>query len=465
MPGAPTGLTATAGNGQVALAWTAPASTGGSAITGYTATGSPGGTCTSATLGCTVTGLTNGTSYTFTVTATNGVGTGPASSPASATPATVPGAPTGLIATAGNAQVALTWTAPASNGGSAITGYTVTASPGAGRARSASLGCTVTGLTNGTLYSFTVTATNAVGTGPPSASASATPQAPPPPPTVPGAPTGLTATPGNAQVTLAWTAPASNGGSAITGYTVTGSPGRDVLLVEPRLHGHGLTNGTLYSFTVTATNAVGTGLASGAASATPTAPPPPPTVPGAPTGLTATAGNAQVALAWTAPASNGGSAITGYKVYRSTTTGTETLLTTLGVVTSYTNTGLTNGTTYFYKVTAVNAVGESARSGEASAKPVTVPSAPRNVTATRSATKGVNLAWTAPSSTGGSAITAYRIYRSTSTGTETFLVATGNVTSYVDTATTAGVRYYYKIAAVNAVGTGPLSAEVNARAR
>ncbi|MFI5226475.1 MAG: fibronectin type III domain-containing protein, partial [Candidatus Limnocylindrales bacterium] len=311
----------------------------------------------------------------------------------------------------------------------------------------------------GTSYTFTVTATNGVGTGPASAPASATPA------TVPGAPTGLTATAGNAQVALAWIAPASNGGSAITGYTVTGSPGGTCSSSSLGCTVTGLTNGTLYSFTVTATNSVGTGLASGAASATPTAPPPPPTVPGAPTGLTATAGNAQVALAWTAPASNGGSAITGYKVYRSTTTGTETLLTTLGVVTSYTNTGLTNGTTYFYKVTAVNAVGESARSGEASAKPVTVPSAPRNVTATRSATKGVNLAWTAPSSTGGSAITAYRIYRSTSTGTETFLVATGNVTSYVDTATTAGVRYYYKIAAVNAVGTGPLSAEVNARAR
>ena len=96
---------------------------------------------------------------------------------------------------------------------------------------------------------------------------------------------------------------------------------------------------------------------------------------------------------------------------------------------------------------------------------MTVPSAPRSVTATRSATKGVNLAWTAPSSTGGSPITAYRIYRSTATGTETFLVAIGNVTSYVDTATSAGVRYYYKIAAVNAVGVSPLSAEVNARAR
>src|SRR5207247_973133 len=145
---------------------------------------------------------------------------------ASATPVappTVPGAPTGLAATPGNAQVSLAWTAPASNGGSPITGYTATASPGGATCTTTgTTNSTASGQTNGTLYSFSVTATNAVGTGPASAPASATPVAPP---TVPGAPTGLAATPGNAQVSLAWTAPASNGGSPITGYTATASPG------------------------------------------------------------------------------------------------------------------------------------------------------------------------------------------------------------------------------------------------
>ena len=80
-------------------------------------------------------------------------------------------------------------------------------------------------------------------------------------------------------------------------------------------------------------------------------------------------------------------------------------------------------------------------------------------------TKGVNLTWAAPTSNGGAGITAYRIYRSTSTGTETFLIAVGNVTNFTDTATTAGVRYYYKITAVNVAGEGPKSAEANARAK
>jgi PKD repeat protein len=98
------------------------------------------------------------------------------------------------------------------------------------------------------------------------------------------------------------------------------------------------------------------------------------TVPGAPTGLTATAGTGQVSLSWTPPASDGGENINSYHVYRGTSAGSETLLTSggcsgLGAVTTCTDTGLTAGQTYFYKVTAVNPVGEGAQSNETSATP------------------------------------------------------------------------------------------------
>jgi alpha-tubulin suppressor-like RCC1 family protein/serine protease inhibitor ecotin len=168
-PGKPTGATATPGNGSAVVSWTAPVDNGGSAITGYTVTSTPGSyTCTTiGALSCTVSGLTSGTSYTFTVHATNVAGNGIESDASSSvTPATVPGKPTGATATAGNGSALVYWTAPVDNGGSTITGYTVTSSGDAKTCTSSATNCTVSGLTSGQPYTFTVTATNAAGTGP-----------------------------------------------------------------------------------------------------------------------------------------------------------------------------------------------------------------------------------------------------------------------------------------------------------
>jgi Zn-dependent metalloprotease len=180
---------------------------------------------------------------------------------------TVPASPTGASAAPGDAQAVVSWTAPANNGGSSITGYVVTASPGGGTASTTgALTSTVSGLTNDMSYTFTVTATNAIGTSSASAPSSAViPKAS----TAPGAPTGVNATPGNAQAVVSWTAPASNGGSSITGYTVTASPGGKTATTTGVTAATvtGLKNGTSYTFTVTATNAIGTSSASAASTA------------------------------------------------------------------------------------------------------------------------------------------------------------------------------------------------------
>jgi hypothetical protein len=447
-PGAPTNIAATAGNGQATVSWTAPASNG-STITGYTVTSSPGGktATTTGAITATVTGLTNGTAYTFTVTATNAKGTGPASAASAAiTPTGPPSAPTAVTATPGNTQAVVSWTAPASNGGSAITGYTVTSAPGAKTATTTgATTATVTGLTNGTAYTFTVTAKNAKGTSPASAASTAvTPAAPP------GAPTAVSATAGNAQAAVSWIAPSSTGGSPITGYTVTSNPGGLTATTTGALTATvtGLTNGTAYTFTVVARNTASSGPASTASNAvTPTGPP------GAPTSVAATAGNAQATVSWTAPASNGGSPITGYTVTSSP--GGITASTT-GATTA-TVSGLTNGTTYTFTVTATNAKGTGAASlPSAVVTPTGLPGAPTSVTAT-AADGQATVSWTAPASNGGSPITGYTVI----SGPGGLMASTTGAVSVAVTGLTDGIAYTFTVTATNLNGTGPRSAVSN----
>jgi len=175
-PEPPTGVSATPGNGEATVTWTAPAD-GGSPITGYTVTSAPGGfTCTTATTSCVVTGLTNGTAYTFTVVAQNSAGASSASAASTpATPRTVPDAPTNVTGKPGKGQVIVSWAPPMNNGGAAVIDYTVTLAPGGLTCTTTSTSCAVAGTTNGTAYTFTVTARNAAGSSAPSTAGSLRP--------------------------------------------------------------------------------------------------------------------------------------------------------------------------------------------------------------------------------------------------------------------------------------------------
>ncbi len=288
-PGPPTIGTATStGQTGATVAFTAPVSNGGANITSYTVTSSPaGGAGTLAQAGSgtiTVTGLTPGTAYTFTVTATNSAGTStPSSASNSITTSvvTAPGPPTiGTATSTGQTGATVAFTAPVSNGGANITSYTVTSSPAGGAGTLAQAGSgtiTVTGLTPGTAYTFTVTATNSAGTSTPSsASNSITTSVV----TAPGPPTIGTATStGQTGATVAFTAPVSNGGANITSYTVTSSPAGGAGTLAQAGSGTitvtGLTPGTAYTFTVTATNSAGTSTPSSASNSITTSVAPP----------------------------------------------------------------------------------------------------------------------------------------------------------------------------------------------
>lgn len=269
-----------------------------------------------------------------------------------------PGAPTSVVGTFGNQQVSVAFSEPAQIG-TGIPTYTATSSPGGFTASGASSPLVVTGLSNGTSYTFTVTATNNFGSTTSAPSSAVTPAVAP---STPGAPTP---TRGDTQVSLTWTAP-SNGGSAITDYLVqyssdsgsTWTTFADGTSATTSATVTGLTNGTSYVFRIAAVNIAGTSSYSSASTAVT-----PAGVPVAPAAPTPTAGNASVSLSWTAPSANG-SAITDYKIYYATSAGgTYTLFSdTVSTTTSVTVTGLTNGTAYFFKVAAVNAVGDSALS-------------------------------------------------------------------------------------------------------
>jgi uncharacterized protein YhjY with autotransporter beta-barrel domain len=347
VPGAPTGANATAGNAQASISFTAPASNGGAAITGYTATSSPGGfTGSCAASPCTVTGLTNGTAYTFTVTATNSVGTGSASAASnSVTPSTVPSAPTGVTASSSTPSQAVVTFSAANNNGSAITGYTVTSSPAGGvdsNAGSTSLSHVITGLTNGTAYTFTVTATNGDGTGPASAASnSVTPKA---------AQTITFANPGTQNFGTTPTLTAT----ATSGLTVTFSSATTAVCTITS--GGSLTFVTAGSCTINA-NQTGNGTY-GPAPTVPQTFTVAAVVPGAPIIGTATSPNSgQASVSFTAPAFTGGAAITQY-----TTTSSPGGLTATCAAAPCVVTGLTNGTAYTFTVTATNLAGTGAPS-------------------------------------------------------------------------------------------------------
>jgi titin len=484
LPTAPVTLTATAGDGLVALAWQAPTDSGRSPITSYLVREwTDGGTAViiptgSDALAITLAGKANGTLYHYQVAAQNAVGAGPWSNEAQATPqaglTNTPAAPTGLAATASDTAVGLRWQAPADNGGSAIVDYTVGYKLAGSdnwttvRIGSDALSYTVTGLVNGQGYEFVVAAVNAIGQGPWSATAAATPQAGLN--RVPSQPLSLQATAGNGEVGLSWQVPADDGGSAVIDYVIqykaageatwhSQYAGSDATVATVR----GLVNGTAYSFRVAAVNGIGIGDWSIAATATPDATAA--QTPSAPLSLEATAGDGQVGLSWQPPTDNGGSGIVDYVVqyktaadatWRSERTGTTAL--------RHTITGLVNGTAYSFRVAAVNGIGVGAWSAEAAATPQTglsrTPSEPRNLHATPGDTQ-IGLAWQAPASDGGSPVLQYAIaYRTAPDGVWLVQETDSPTTAYTLQGLVNGQAYEIKAAAVNAVGQGPWSAAV-----
>ena len=401
----------------------------------------------------------------------------------------VPAAPTSLTAAAAATTIPplafdLSWTAPASDGGSAITKHQYRHKTGSGAfgswtdiANSAAGGTnatsyTVKGLTASnppTTFTFEVRAVNANDESTASNQASATVDVP--------ASVFPTVTPGAGEVRVEWTTPANNG-SAILKYQAwvfddtnqieitayADIPGSDANTTSHTVTG--LVNGIAHVVAIRAVNSVGHSAASLPDAVTPVTVP---TAPTAPTSLEATPGDGSVRLRWQAPASDGGNTITGYEYRQKTGTGSfGSWMNIVGAdenTTEHTVTRLTNGTAYTFEVQARNEEGESGPSNQASATPAAVPSAPRSFTATAGNAE-VRLQWLAPASNGGSAILRYE-YRVSDDGGDNWSPdwadipgSDGNTTEYTVTGLADGTLYTFEVRAVNTGGPGAESNEV-----
>ena len=364
-----------------------------------------------------------------------------------------PDAPTGLTVSYTEPNANLTWVAPTVTNGSAIIGYKVETS------LDNSTWSPITVLTNTNVtYSHTnptvgvdnyyrVSAINSIGTGVPGNVANVLVA------TIPTAPLSLTTTQTVPFVhDLSWSVPSDDGDTPVTNYKVyrDGSLITTLGTVTTYQDNTMQHTGHTHSYEVSAVNLIGESPKSNASSITSW------NVPDATTGVTATArAGQQNELDWTAPANNGGSPITGYHIQSSTDNVTFTDVVASTTTQPYNHTGLTQGSTYYYKISAISAVGEGAF-GTASATVGDVPDAPVSLTVVPQAGMQATITITIPNDN-GYAISSYTLHRS-SDNFATFTVLNSQTSNViVDYPLNIGTSYKYKALATNSLGDSALS--------
>jgi titin len=446
IPYPPATFTGIAGYKSVILSWPEPEYTGNFEISYYTVKNITLDISTKVKgLTTTFTGLTN-QPYIFTISATNKEDYASTTyNTVTVTPYDLPGAPRNIIGESGDKSIKLSWLEPISDGGSDITGYTITWSTGNVNTESTDTNITINDLINGTAYTFTVVAINAGGNSLGTTSSAISPGS------VPDAPTITSITRGNNTASVYFSAPEDDGGNDITGYlySINGdvdenyTPTSDTaspIIID------GLNNDLAYTVYLKAVNAIGNSIASNSIPMSTV------TVPGAPTILLATVADSSTIVSFTAPTSSGGNAITDY-LY-STDNGTS-YISADKTTTPITITDLTNGDDYTIKLKAVNDIGAGPASDSVTVSPATTPVAPTIylVGGSQQITVYITTNYDESENNGGRAITKYEYSTDDGLSYESDTVSP-TATTIIITGLETGNTYYVRVRAVNSIGNG-----------
>ena len=462
-PSPPSNLTITPGDGMVTLSWNVSLDDGGAMITGYRifrseqyevpeplATVSEGTTYTDED-------VENGVTYLYAVAGMNSEGGGERTPAIPATPLGVPSKPRNLTLKPGNTNMTLRWEEPEFDGGTPILGYHVYTKHFdenemklAGDAGNV-FEYTIEDLVNNEYYYFQVRAYNEVGEGPGSETLMKRPEP------LPLTPENFRTIDMDGMVKLMWSKPYYGGEypyQEILIYRGTSEDELELLAnISAELSSYYDTDvvvGTVYYYEVSITSIIGEG------ERTPTMTGRPFSRPSTVRNLRVTSDSGVVFLTWDPPEKNGGRVLEGYKIFRGTSEDSITILETVSPTQLYFNdTTVTDGTVYYYGVSAFNRELEGNTTDIVEIMPTGPPKDPVTLQGVLDiANMTITLHWKAPMSDGGAEVTGYVVYRGLERNNLTVIGRTGNETSYNDTDIERGIGYYYSIAAENSKGEG-----------
>ena len=464
-PGIPLDLSAVFGDSFVELSWSPPEDDGGPPITEYEVhRGNTSGLLSiiSFTGGNTTfndTSVVNGNRYYYAVLAHNRVGPGKLSNEVSVVPVTIPTPPRNVDAQYGNKNVRLTWISPENDGGTVLTGFRMYKFEGGSPDPEVFIidpfvdNYTDEEVDNGINYRYYMTSFNAIGESPPSIEVNVTPK------DRPSLVLDFQISSGQGFILLQWRPPEYDGGSPVINYTIfravgSGSLANYVTLPPQHIQYNdtSVENGVVHRYRIIAVNSEGSSDPSEEIFATPIG------RPSIPENLEVMAYSHSVKLSWEMPLKDGGTPILGFRIYRSDKNKIWNNIQEMEAYeVSFADNTVSNGMTYYYRITAFNAVGESDPTETVNATPLGKPGLPMGFDII-SGDSIVLLKWELPLDLGGIPVMEFKIYKADfSSEMDLYTRVTASEMFYNDTQVTNGEIYYYKVAAVNIIGEGPFT--------